>query len=352
MNRRGLESMLQFSIQQLYTEKMEEAQVYIDSLTKPPGSLGVLEEIAVQLAGMTGEIKPNIRPASLVFCADHGIFEENVSASPQEVTYEMAINMVEGGAGISVFSNMIGAPLAVYDVGIIRPVPHEKVIDKKVRPLGTANFLKECAMTEEEAWQGIKVGYEAAKKAIAEGAGCIIVGELGIGNTTPSSAILAAILEIDPETVVGRGSGINNEQLVRKIDVCREAIALHKPNKEDAIDLLSKIGGLDIAGMTGAIIGAAESRTPVLLDGFICTVSAILAELLAPGTKNYCMLSHDSVERGHQVAAQYLGKKALIELNLRLGEGTGAAIAYPIVKAAMVMVNDMATFQSAEVSQK
>ncbi len=344
--------MLQFNIPALHTDKMEEAKAYIDSLTKPPGSLGKLEDIAIQLAGMTGEVKPDIRPASLVFCADHGIVEENVSASPQEVTYEMALNMVEGGAGISIFSKMIGAPLTVYDVGIARQVFNPKVMDCKVRPQGTANFLKEAAMTVEEAWAGIKVGYEAAKKAIDEGAGCIIVGELGIGNTTPSSAMLAAILEIDPETVVGRGSGINNEQLIRKIEVCREAIALHKPRKDDTIDLLSKMGGLDIAGMTGAIIGAAENRTPVLLDGFICTVAGILAELLAPGSKEYMIVSHDSVERGHQVAARYLGKQALIQLDLRLGEGTGAAIAYPLLQAANIMVKEMATFQSAKVSQK
>lgn len=344
--------MLTFNIPPLLTGKMEEAKQYINSLTKPPGSLGKLEDLAIQLAGMTGDIKPDIRPASLVFCADHGIVEENVSASPQEVTYEMALNMVEGGAGISVFSKMIGAPLTVYDVGILRPVPNEKVINKKVRALGTANFLKERAMTEEEAWQGIQVGYEAAKKAIAEGAGCIIVGELGIGNTTPSSAILAAILEIEPETVVGRGSGIDQGQLIRKVSVCREAIAFHKPRKDNAIELLSTIGGLDIASMTGAIIGAAENRTPVLLDGFICTVSAILADMLAPGSKDYMILSHDSVECGHQVAARYLGKQALIQLNLRLGEGTGATIAYPLLQAANVMVKDMATFQDAQVSQK
>ena len=207
-------------------------------------------------------------------------------------------------------------------------------------------------MTAEEAWAGVQVGYEAAKKAINEGAGCLIVGELGIGNTTPSSAMLAAILDIDPETVVGRGSGINNEQLIRKIEVCREAIALHKPRKDDAIDLLSKMGGLDIAGMTGAIIGAAENRTPVLLDGFICTVAGILAELLAPGSKEYMIVSHDSVECGHQVAARYLGKQALVQLDLRLGEGTGAAIAYPLLQAANVMVKEMATFQSAKVSKK
>jgi len=343
--------MRNFNIPALDSIKMQEAQHYIDNLTKPPGSLGRIEEIAIQLAGMTGQLMPNIQPASLVFCADHGIFEENVSASPQEVTYEMAINMVEGGAGISVFSDMIGAPLSVYDLGIVRPVPHEKVINRRVLENGTANFLKERAMTKAEAWQAIEVGYQAANDAIAKGAGCIIIGELGIGNTTPSSAILAAVLGIDPETVVGRGSGINNEQLLHKTNVCRRAIALHNPNRADAIDLLSAIGGLDIAGMTGAILGAAENRTPVLLDGFICTVSGILAELLAPGAKEYMILSHDSVEQGHQIAAKYLDKKALVQLDLRLGEGTGAAIAYPLIQAANVMVRNMKTFESANVSQ-
>ena len=207
-------------------------------------------------------------------------------------------------------------------------------------------------MTKEEAWQAIEVGYEATKEAIEKGAGCLIVGELGIGNTTPSSAILASILEIDPEIVVGRGSGINNAQLTDKVEVCRKAIAFHQPNKDDAIELLSTIGGLDIAGMTGAIIGAAAHQTPVLLDGFICTVSGMLAEILAPGSKNYMILSHDSVEQGHIVAAKSLGKKALVQLDLRLGEGTGAAIAYPIIQAANVMIKNMQTFQDAKVSQK
>lgn len=344
--------MRQFNIPALDAAKMREAKNFIDHLTKPPGSLGRLEEIAVELAGMTSDIMPNIKPASLVFCADHGIYEENVSASPQEVTYEMAINMVEGGAGISVFSEMIGAPLSVYDLGIVRPVPNEKVINCRIRELGTSNFLKERAMTRDEAWQAIEVGYQAAKDAITAGAGCIIVGELGICNTTSSSAILAAMLEIDPEIVVGRGSGINNDQLVHKTNVCRQAIAFHQPNRHDAIELLSTIGGLDIAGMTGAILGAAESRTPVLLDGFICTVSGILAELLAPGAKDYMILSHDSVEQGHQVAAQHLGKKALLQLDFRLGEGTGAAVAYPLLQAAMAMVCNMKTFESANISQK
>lgn len=343
--------MLTFSIPSLDHQVMEDARSYIDSLTKPPGSLGRLEEIAIELAGMTGQVKPNIRPGILVFAADHGIVAENVSASPQEVTYEMAINMVEGGAGISIFGRMINAPVKVYDVGIVRPVPHSKVINKKVRAQGTANFLKERAMTEEEAWQAIKIGYDAAKDMIKEGVGCLIIGELGIGNTTPSSALLAAMLEIDPAAVVGYGSGISSDQLQHKVEVCRKALSLHKPNKEDAIDLLSKIGGLDIAAMTGAMLGAAETRTPILLDGFICTVSACLARLLAPGVENYMLVSHQSVEPGHVMATEFLGKKSIVSLDLRLGEGTGAAVAYPIVQAANIMVKEMATFQGASVSQ-
>ena len=342
--------MLSFAIPSLDETIMEEARQYIDSLTKPPGSLGRLEDIAIQFAGMTGQIQPDITPGILVFAADHGVVAENVSASPQSVTREMAINMVEGGAGISVFGQMIGAALDVYDTGMLQDVSTEKVIKKKVRK-GTGNIMKECAMTEEEAWQTIEAGYEAAQQAIARGVRCLIVGELGIGNTTPSSAILSVLLDIDPQTVVGRGSGINEQQLQRKIEVCREAISYHQPNKNDAIDLLSKIGGLDIAAMTGAMIAAAELRVPILLDGFICTVSACLAKLLAPGCENYMLVSHQSVEPGHIAASKFLGKNALIGLDLRLGEGTGAAIAYPIVQAANVMVKNMATFDSASVSQ-
>lgn len=342
--------MISFSIPALHEGVMEEAKRYIDCLTKPPGSLGRLEDIAIQLAGMTGQLKPDITPGILVFAADHGVVAENVSASPQSVTREMAINMVEGGAGISVFGQMIGAALDVYDVGIIQDVLSEKVVKKKVR-VGTGNIAKECAMTEEEAWQAIEVGYEAAKQAIAGGIRCLIVGELGIGNTTPSSAILSVLLNIDPQSVVGRGSGINDVQLQRKIEVCRDAISHHQPNKNDAIDLLSKIGGLEIAAMTGAMIAAAELRVPILLDGFICTVSACLAKLLAPGCEQYMLVSHQSVEPGHIFATELLGKKALIGLDLRLGEGTGAAIAYPILQAANVMVKNMATFDSASVSQ-
>ena len=343
--------MLSFAIPSLDEAIMEEARHYIDCLTKPPGSLGRLEEIAIQFAGMTGQLKPDITPGIVVFAADHGVVAENVSASPQEVTHQMAINMVEGGAGISVFGQMIGASLDVYDVGILQDVSSEKVIKKKVR-VGTGNIAKECAMTEKEAWQTMEVGYEAAKLAIERGVRCLIVGELGIGNTTPSSAILSVLLGIDPQGVVGRGSGIDDQQLQRKIEVCHEAIAHHQPNKNDVIDLLTKIGGLDIAAMTGAIIAAAERRVPILLDGFICTVSACLAKLLAPGCEQYMLVSHQSVEPGHRRATKLLGKEALISLDLRLGEGTGAAIAYPLVQAANVMVKNMATFERAKVSLK
>ncbi|MFJ7952599.1 nicotinate-nucleotide--dimethylbenzimidazole phosphoribosyltransferase [Lysinibacillus sp. NPDC096418] len=342
--------MLSFTVQSLDEAVMEEARQYINSLTKPPGSLGRLEDIAIQLAGMTGQIKPDITPGILVFAADHGVVAENVSASPQSVTREMAINMVEGGAGISVFGKMIGAAVDVYDVGMLQDVSSEKVIKKKVR-MGTGNIVKECAMTVEEAWKTIEIGYEAAKQAIARDVRCLIVGELGIGNTTTSSAILSVLLDIDPQSVVGRGSGINDQQLQNKIEVCREAISHHQPKKHDAIDILSKIGGLDIAAMTGAMIAAAELRVPILLDGFICTVSACLAKLLAPGSEHYMLVSHQSVEPGHISASELLGKRALIGLDLRLGEGTGAAIAYPIVQAANVMVKNMATFDSANVSQ-
>lgn len=339
-----------YSIPTLNNEAMQQAAAYIDTLTKPRGSLGRLEALAIQMAGITGNIKPTITPATLVFAADHGVVEEGVSAAVKEVTYQMVLNMLSGGAAISVFSDMIQSPVTIYDVGVDAQFEDARVQHVKVRPHGTANFAKEAAMTRDEAVAAVEVGIQAAQTAVANGAGCLIIGEVGIGNTTPSSAILAAIQAIDPEVVVGRGCGIDDEQLVKKIEVCRQALALHQPDTTDGFDLLSKIGGLEIAAMAGAIIGGAQQHVPVLLDGFICTVAACLAELLAPTVNDFTILSHQSVEIGHRVAAQHLQKEPIVQLDLRLGEGSGAAVAYPIMQAANTMIKNMATFQSANVN--
>lgn len=341
-----------YEIPALHQNIMHEAAAYIDTLTKPKGSLGRIEELAIQLAGMTGSLTPSIAPATLVFAADHGIAEEGISAAVKEVTAQMVINMLNGGAAISVFSNAIGAPVTVVDVGVDATFDDERLVTKKARPHGTANFVQERAMTLDEARTAVEVGIEAAKVAVANGAGCLIIGEVGIGNTTPSSALLAAIQQIDPAIVVGRGTGIDDAQLQKKIAVCNAGIAKHTPNNTDGFDLLSAIGGLEIAAMAGAIIGGAQSQVPVLLDGFICTVAACVAELLAPNVNDYTILSHQSVEIGHQLAAEHLQKKPLVELQLRLGEGTGAAIAYPILNASNAMMKHMATFASAQVNHE
>lgn len=341
-----------YTISPLHHDAMQQTSAYIDTLTKPKGSLGRLEELAIQIAGITGSRTPNIAPASLVFAADHGIADEGVSAAVKEVTAQMVLNMLNGGAAISVFSDAIGAPLTVVDVGVDATFTDSRLVSQKVRPHGTANFTKERAMTRDEAKQAVEVGIAAAKQAVANGAGCLIIGEVGIGNTTPSSALLAAILNIDPAIVVGRGTGIDDAQLEKKIAVCKSAIAFHQPNATDGFDLLSAIGGLEIAAMAGAIIGGAQSNVPVLLDGFICTAAACVAELLAPNVNEYTILSHLSVEIGHTLAAKHLQKKPLVELELRLGEGTGSAIAYPIVKAAHAMMTNMATFSTAHVNHE
>lgn len=341
-----------YEIPKLHHDMMHNAAHYIDTLTKPKGSLGRIEEIAIQLAGMTGSLTPSVAPATLVFAADHGIADEGVSAAVKEVTAQMVINMLNGGAAISVFSNAIDSPVTVVDVGVDATFDDSRLVTKKVRAHGTANFVQTRAMTIEEARNAVEVGIEAAKQAVANGAGCLIIGEVGIGNTTPSSALLAAIKNIDPAIVVGRGTGIDDAQLEKKIAVCKAGINKHTPNKENGFELLSTIGGLEIAAMAGAIIGGAQSRIPVLLDGFICTVAACVAELLAPSVNDYTILSHQSVEIGHQLAAEHLQKKPLVELQLRLGEGTGAALAYPIIKAANAMIKHMATFSSAQVNHE
>lgn len=341
-----------YTVTPLHHDIMNEAALYIDTLTKPKGSLGRLEELAIQLAGITGTLKPDLSPATLVFAADHGITEENVSTALKEVTAQMVINMLSGGAAISVFSKCIDAPITVIDLGVDAIFDDERLVSKKIRPHGTANFTKERAMTLEEAKQAVEVGIASAKEAIAKGARCLIIGEVGISNTTPTSAILASMLNIDPAIVVGRGTGINDLQLKRKIDVCKEGLTLHKPNNEDGFDLLSAVGGLEIAAMAGAIIGGAQSNVPVLLDGFICTVAACVAELLAPNVNDYTILSHQSVEIGHKIAADHLHKQPLVELQLCLGEGTGSAIAYPILKAAHAMLTTMATFATAAVNHE
>ncbi|USK85842.1 nicotinate-nucleotide--dimethylbenzimidazole phosphoribosyltransferase [Peribacillus asahii] len=323
---------------------------YLDTLTKPPGSLGRLEELVIELGKMTGEAFPQVtKPGVIVFAADHGITAEGVSAFPKEVTEQMVRNFLNGGAAINVFSRAIGAEFAIVDIGIDSEIEAEGLTSKKVRR-GTGNFHKEEAMTREEAIQALKIGYEEGEKMLAKGVKCFILGEMGIGNTTPSSAITAVLSGQDMEKLVGFGTGLVSESVLHKQKVIEQAINNRQPNPNDPIDLLSKIGGLEIAGMAGAMLAAASHRVPILVDGFIATVSALLANMIAEGASNYMFVGHQSVEPGHKAAAELLGKKPLVDLGMRLGEGTGAAVAFPILQAATLALKEMATFADAGVS--
>ncbi|KKI90313.1 nicotinate-nucleotide--dimethylbenzimidazole phosphoribosyltransferase [Bacillus sp. SA1-12] len=352
MNTNGqIQEVLQ-SIQPLSQEKMEHAREYVNTLTKPIGSLGKIEELAIQLSGITNQVFPVVsRPGVAVFAADHGISDMGVSAYPKEVTTQMVYNFLNGGAAINVFSRQINAILKIVDIGVAAELQHEQLLEKKVR-YGTKNFAVENAMTEEEANQAILFGMETAKQLIDEGARCLIIGEMGIGNTSSASVITSVITGCSIEEAVGKGTGLTNESLQKKVSILSKALMKRKPDPKIALDILSKIGGLEIGGMTGAIIRAAEQRIPVLLDGFISTSAALLACLLEEKVSDYLIAGHLSNEQGHAHALAFLNKSPLLNLELRLGEGTGAALSFPLVEAAARMMKEMATFQSAGIATK
>jgi nicotinate-nucleotide--dimethylbenzimidazole phosphoribosyltransferase len=341
-----------YSIPNVNKEMGKQVNEYINTLTKPIGSLGRLEELAIELAEMKNENFPSItKPGVLVFAADHGITAEGVSAYPQAVTEQMVLNFLNGGAAINVFSRQIGALLRIIDMGVATDIEHESLVNKKIR-YGTANFYKEDAMTREEAESAIEAGYSQGLEMIKRGAECLILGEMGIGNTTVSSTVLAVLSNEDVSSLVGNGTGISSEQLLHKVEVIKQAIQHRNPNPNDPIDILAKVGGLEIAGMTGAMLAAAENRIPILVDGFISTIAALLAKSISNKVVEYMIMTHQSVEPGHEIAISLLGKQPLIDLNLRLGEGTGAAIAFPIIQSATLMLKEMATFSSAGISNK
>ncbi|MBQ0139922.1 MAG: nicotinate-nucleotide--dimethylbenzimidazole phosphoribosyltransferase [Kurthia sp.] len=341
-----------FEIKPVNETVKKKAKSYIDNLTKPIGSLGKLEQLAIDLAAVTGELQPKLqKPAILVFAADHGVTKQAVSAFPQEVTIQMVQNMANGGAAINAFARNIGASFHLVDVGVATEEEISGVMNRKVM-LGTNDFSVEKAMTTQQAEQAILVGYEETMRVIEAGADTVIFGEVGIGNTTASSALFGAISNLPIAHIAGYGTGISDLQLLHKIEVIEQALELHQPSATDAMDLLEKIGGLEIAAMAGGMIAAAERHVPVLLDGLISTVAGCLADFLAPGVRQYLFASHRSVEPGHIYALHYLDLEPIIELEFRLGEGTGAAVAYPLFSAASAMMTDMATFSDAGVSGK
>lgn len=329
---------------------MARAQARLDGLLKPPGSLGRLEEIAVKIAGITGQPFPVIRKKSVILMAgDHGVVAEGVSAAPQEITYQILPRFVDGTGGIGVLARYAGARLVVVDIGVARPVDWPGVIVRKIR-CGTGNIAAGPAMAREEAVQAIGVGIEITRGEIENGADLIAVGDMGIGNTTPSSVILCALTGVPVEEAVGRGTLVNDAVLERKRRVVAEALRVNQPDPADPLDVVAKVGGLEIAGLAGVMLAAAAHRVPVLLDGFITGAAALIACGLCPRAGEFMLASHLSEERAHKHMLSALGLKPLLDFNLRLGEGTGAALAMPVIEAALKILREMAVFDTAGVS--
>ncbi|HEY3373919.1 MAG TPA: nicotinate-nucleotide--dimethylbenzimidazole phosphoribosyltransferase [Candidatus Aquicultor sp.] len=333
-------------------DAMQAARVRQRRLTKPPGSLGVLEDISVQLAGITGSVLADVGNKTIVVMAgDHGVTEEGVSAFPQEVTAQMLLNFVNGGAAINVLAHCADAKVIVVDVGVAADIRHPGIFGRKVRA-GTANFARQSAMTRREAIQALEVGIEIADSEIDAGAQLLATGDMGIGNTTASTALLSALTGKRVEEVAGRGTGIEDKTLAHKKAVIEDAIKFHAPNPDDPIDTLAKVGGLEIAALAGLILGAAARRVPVVVDGFISSAAALVAGKLSPQAVSYMIASHVSVEPGHRVILDTLGLKPMLFMDMRLGEGTGAALAMMMVEAASKIIKEMATFGEAGVSDK
>ncbi len=328
---------------------MEKSKKRVDSLNKPIGSLGKLEDIVVQLSGITGDIYPKAdRKSVIVMAADHGVCEEGVAAAPQEVTYKQTINMANGLTGVCALSKVSRADVVVVDVAVKVDIEHSNVINRKIA-YGSNNIAKGPAMTKEEAIRALEIGIEIAQQEVKKGKNILATGEMGIGNTTPSSAILSVITGVDPLEVTGVGGNLPLELIENKANVIRKAIELNKPDKNNPLELLSKIGGYDIAGMAGVMIGGAASGVPIIVDGFISTVSAIVAIIFEPKIKNYLLASHISDEKASKIASELLGLKPMLDLKMRLGEGSGAVLLFSIVEAATDMNSMMVTFEESGV---
>jgi len=352
----GSEQRFEETIQQiegLDEKAMTLARARQDRLTKPPGALGRLEELSVQLTGIIGTLVCDLqRKAVIVMVGDHGVVRQRVSAYPQEVTAQMVANFLRGGAAINVLARHTGSRVVVVDIGVAEDLPpHPGLIIRKVAR-GTRDFTRESAMSRKQAQEAIGVGLEVVEQEVRRGLDLVATGDMGIGNTTASSALVAAFTGEPPERVTGRGTGITEEGWRHKVQIVRAALALHHADAGDPVDVLARLGGLEIAGLVGVMLGAAARRVPVVVDGFISGAAALVAAAIAPRVKEYFIASHRSVEPGHQVALDRLGVKPLLDLDLRLGEGTGAALCISLARAALSVLSDMATFKSAGVSDR
>ncbi len=331
---------------------MEAARERQQQLTKPAGSLGRLEALAIQLAGISGEVKPQVtQKVVIIMAADHGVTAEGVSAYPAEVTPQMVYNFLYGGAAINALSKQIAARVVVVDIGVASELDHPNLLSKKIA-FGTKNMAHEAAMSSQEMIRAIQVGREVFQQELATGCDLVATGEMGIGNTTASSAISAVLLKKPVEQVTGRGTGIDDRQFAHKIEVIQKAIAVNKPDPEQPLDVLMKVGGLEIAGLVGVMLEAAVQRRGIVIDGFISGAAALVAASLNPQIKDYFFAGHASVEQGHRLQLAQLGLVPLLNLDLRLGEGTGAVLAMSLIEGAVRTHNEMLTFAEAGVSEQ
>jgi len=341
------------SIKPLDGRAMSEARARQDNLTKPQGSLGQLESLSIQVAGIKGEAKPQIIDKVIFTLAgDHGVTRSGVSAYPSEVTPQMVYNFLRGGAAINVLAKHVGARVIVADLGVASTLErHPQLKDKKVG-MGTRNMAEGPAMSREQAIRCIEAGMELVEEELTNGMDILGTGDMGIGNTTPSSAIAAVITGTDVPKVTGRGTGLSDEGWGRKVKMIEKALDINRPDPKDAMDVLSKVGGFEIGGIVGLILAGARYRIPVVIDGFISGAAALIATSLSPEAKPYLIASHQSAEPGHKRILEYLGLIPLLNLDMRLGEGTGAALGIFLIEASLKILNEMATFAEAGVSEK
>ncbi len=339
------------SIGQLNIEIMQKAQTRLDSLTKPLGSLGRLEEIVKQLAGVSGELFPSVENKKIIImCADNGVVEEGVSSCPKSVTSSVTQNFLKGFTGVNVLSRHSGADIVVVDVGVDDEIDCPGILNRKKRK-GTWNIAKGPAMTRDEAIQAIETGIEVVGMMKEQGVNLLGTGEMGVGNTTTSSAVASVLTGYEIDEMVGKGAGLTQEGLINKVEVIKKAIDINKPDACDPVDVLAKVGGFDIAALTGCFLGAAAYKLPIMIDGFISAAAALAAIKIKPECRNYILPSHGSAEPGNKKIMEYIGMNPMLLLEMRLGEGSGAALAFHVIDAAVAAYNEMGTFGDAQIEQ-
>ena len=340
-------------VPEVYQQKREEAAARQYALTKPRGSMGYLEDLSIEIAGMTGMIAPELKNRSVfLMAADHGIAREGVSPYPSEVTAQMVMNFLNNGAAVNVLSRQAVSDVCIVDIGVNYDFPDLPGLVRRKISHGTANMLREPAMTREEAEAALQVGMDVLNEAADHGLQMAAIGEMGIGNTTAASAITAVLCGKAVREVTGRGTGLDDTGLEKKIGIIEEVLRNRAPDPADPMDVLCKVGGLEIAGMAGVAIAAAARRIPLVMDGLISTSAAALADALVPGVRNYLIAGHRSPEIGHRYLLEKLGKYPLLQLNMRVGEGTGAVLAFHLIDASLNILRDMATFETAGISDK